>query len=117
MKIAMPVWEGGISPVFDVARQLLVVEIEGREVRKRSKVALREEIPRDRVSRLVELGVEVLICGGISRSLADFSRSCGVELIPWIKGAPDQILAAYLSGNLDAPRFAMPGARADVEAT
>jgi predicted Fe-Mo cluster-binding NifX family protein len=116
MKIAMPVWEGRVSPLFDVARQLLIVEIEeGREM-SRWEVSLEEEWPPNRVSRLVDLTVEVLICGGISRLLADSLRAAGITVISQIKGKAEQILAAFLNGEFPSPRFSMPGATVPLKA-
>ena len=117
MKIAMPVWEGRVSPLFDVARQLLVVEIEeGREV-SRWEVSLNDEWPPNRVSQLVDLAVEVLICGGISRLLADSLRSAGITVVSQIKGKSEQILVAFLNGEFPSPRFSMPGATMPLKAT
>lgn len=109
MRIAMPLWEGRISPLFDVARKLLVVEIEDGQERKRWEVPLQEEWPPFRAQRLAGLQVHVLICGGISRALAEGLQTLGISVISQIKGQPDQILAAYLSGRLATSRFAMPG--------
>lgn len=112
MKIAMPVWEGRVSPLFDVARQLLIVAVEeGKEV-NRWEVSLEEEWPSNRVSKLVDLAVEVLICGGISRLLADSLRSAGITVVSQTKGKAEQILTAFLNGAFPSPRFAMPGATA-----
>ena len=111
MKIAIPVWEGRISPLFDVAKKLLVVEIEDGQEESRRVVSMEEEWPPFRVSRLANLGVEALICGGISRPLADLFHASEIAVISQIKGEPDQILDAYLKGNLASRRFAMPGAK------
>jgi predicted Fe-Mo cluster-binding NifX family protein len=68
MKLAIPVWQGRISPVFDVAGQLLLVELaDGREV-ARSEQMVGETTVEERARKLVELGVETLICAGISQS-------------------------------------------------
>lgn len=116
MKIAMPVWEGRISPLFDVARQLLIVDVEeGREM-SRLEISLEEGWPPNRVSQLAESAVEVLICGGISRSLADSLRSAGITVVSQIKGESEQILAAFLNGNFPSPRFSMPGATTPLKA-
>ena len=40
MKVAIPTWNGRVSPVLDVASRLLVVEIEGGAELARSEVEL-----------------------------------------------------------------------------
>jgi predicted Fe-Mo cluster-binding NifX family protein len=112
MKIAMPVWEDRISPLFDVARQFLVVEVENKQKQMSRTVSLENGWPSTRVSQMADLGIEVLICGGISRLLADLIHASGVTVISQIKGEPDQVLEGYLRGDIDSPRFAMPGAPA-----
>lgn len=112
MRIAIPVWEGRISPLFDVARQLLILNVEEGKELSRWEISLEEEWPPYRVSQLVEAAVEVLICGGISRSLADSLRSAGITVISQIKGGAEQVLAAFLNGDFPSPRFAMPGTTA-----
>ena len=109
MKVAMPVWEGRISPVFDAARRLMVVDvIQDMEI-KRREVPLGGVSPLYRVRRMADLGVDVLICGGISRSYVDLMDAFTIAVVPWITGEPEQILTAYLRGDLPSLQFAMPG--------
>ena len=45
MKIAIPYWAGRVSPVFDVAKHLLVAEIDNDAEVKRESVAIEETGP------------------------------------------------------------------------
>ncbi len=109
MKLAMPVSAGRISTALDFARNLLLVEYEdGCEV-GRSELVVEEELPLNRARRLEALGAGVLICGAISRSLAERLSSAGIEIIPFVSGAVDEVLSAYFAGELDSVRFLMPG--------
>ena len=64
MKLALPVWQGRISPVFDVAGQLLLVELSnGREVARGERL-VEESTDDERAKKLAELGVGTLICAG-----------------------------------------------------
>ena len=109
MKVAIPVWQGRVSPVFDVAGQLLIVELNGsREAARRPEV-LPEEAPDRRVQRLLALGIETLICGAISRPLEDMLVAGGIEVVPRICGDVEEVLRAFLSAGLQDDQFAMPG--------
>lgn len=109
MKLAVPVSAGRISTAFDFARHLLVVELEdGREVR-RSELALEEDLPMNRARRLQAAGVNAVICGAISRSLAEHLSNGGIDVIPFVSGPVEEVLAAYLAGGLDSAQFLMPG--------
>lgn len=70
---------------------------------------MRETFPPLRVKRLKELGVELLICGALSNSLACLIRGAGITLIPWVSGGTDDIIEAYGNGTLSDPKFMMPG--------
>jgi predicted Fe-Mo cluster-binding NifX family protein len=109
MKLAVPVSSGWISTAFDFARHLLVVEYEdGREV-SRNELVLEEEFALNRARRLEALGASVLICGAISRSLAECLIDRGIDIIPFVSGPVEAVIAAYFAGELESARFLMPG--------
>lgn len=109
MRVAIPIWQGRISPVFDVAGQLLLVELaDGREIAREDRV-VDETAADERARKLVELGVKTLICAGISQSLEASLADHGIRVIPRICGDVEEVLAAFLTRRLGAERFAMPG--------
>ena len=109
MKIAIPVWDDCVSSAFDFAHRLLLVNIENDSEVSRSEISLVPETIPQRAARLKTLGVNVLICGAISRSLASHVAASGIEVLPYVVGLVDEILKAYVSGQLAQPEFAMPG--------
>jgi predicted Fe-Mo cluster-binding NifX family protein len=109
MRLAIPVWNGRVSPVFDTAAQVLVVDVEQASERSRREAALTESLPTWRVRRLVDLGVEVLICGAVSRPLAALLAGAGIRIVPWTAGPVEDVLRAYLGGELPHPQWMMPG--------
>jgi len=115
MKIALPVWEGRVSPVFDTARRLLLVDCDDAVEVARSEEPLTERLAPRRAARLMDLGANVLICGAISRPLASMLASYGIQVVPFVSGDAEEVLSTYLSGGLRdpniAPRFLMPGCR------
>ncbi len=110
MKIAIPVWEGKVSPVFDTASRLLILNVENNKELSRIETYLdeNEDLSR-RCFRVQELNVDILICGAISRHFQRILVSGGIDVIPWISGAAEEVLTAYLEGNLFLPKFLMPG--------
>lgn len=111
MKVAIPIRNGRISPVFDVAVRLIVVEFDGGVPAGRSEIVIRESGGEARAELLRELGVMILICGAISNHTARIVERSGIELVPWIVGDIDDVLEAYSSNSLDAEGFIMPGCR------
>ena len=109
MTVALPVWMERISPVFDTARRLLVVDRnDGREAGRR-EIDIAGLSPARRGEELAASGAEVLVCGAISKGYWQMVSAAGVEVIPFITGGVDQILEAYFGGRLSDPRFLMPG--------
>lgn len=111
-RAAIAAWQDRVAPVFDVARQLLLVDpgTAAEELRSRAELADAAS-PAERALRLRELGVQVLVCGAISRPLAALVMAQGIRLIPFVTGPLDEVVAAWLKGGLEAGRFAMPGCR------
>lgn len=111
MRIAVPDWKGRVSPVFDVARQVLVVEIDGERELGRTTENLGQTLPPLRADELARQGVNVLLCGGISVPLLRMLEAHGIRVIPGISGDVNQVLHGYLAGHLTDGRFALPGWR------
>jgi len=112
MRVAVPISDGRISPVFDVARRLLLVDVEGGNEAGRIAEALQDCGLPLRARRVADLSVDVLICGAISRPLEEMLLSAGVEVVPRRCGPVEDVLAAFLSGQLTEQAFVMPGSRA-----
>jgi len=109
MKIAIPIWNGYVSSAFDFSHTLLLIELEnGREV-KRTEISLSNRSVPERANDLKTLGVEVLICGAISRCLASLVRASGINVLPYVVGRIEEVLEAYLKGSLVGPQFTLPG--------
>ncbi len=111
MKVAIPIRNGRISPVFDVATRLLVVDFAGGEPGERSEFLIRESGGEVRAELLQELGVKILICGAISNQTARIIERCEINLRPWVVGDIEDVIDAYTTCSLDSEGFIMPGCR------
>ena len=112
MKVAIPFWMERVSPVFDVAKQLLLVDIvESTEV-TRQETTISETELISRANYVASLGVQALICGAISRPLERILEAKGIDVTTQICGDTEEILQAFLRGTLDDGSFRMPGCNA-----
>jgi predicted Fe-Mo cluster-binding NifX family protein len=111
MKTAFAYWNDRIAPVFDTAQQIHVVEYLGAVIIAENKETIPSELPVQKVLRLVELEVGVLVCGAVSRQVYDVLTAYGIHVIPFVAGGLSEIIKAYLDGNLEKGMFAMPGCR------
>lgn len=108
MKVGITVWGKRISPVFDAARTLLIVEVEQNQLAGRQFLQLWPEQIEDVVHLLCKTGVEVLICGAISQEPAKYIETSGIHLIPFIAGRAEQVLEWYAKGS-SITGYRMPG--------
>lgn len=109
MKVAITVWKDMVSTVCDFSSRMLVFDVTGNEVKSRSLIPFETEMMPERVSQLGTLGVEVLLCGAISRPLERMIRASGVKVIPCLRGSVEEVIGAYLDGGLSDARFILPG--------
>jgi predicted Fe-Mo cluster-binding NifX family protein len=104
MKVAIAHWQDRISPVFDVADRLFLLDVEdGREVRRES-LRLDSRDAFDRAQELVELEVNVLLCGAISLGLEKALISAGIRVVGFLGGEFENIIHVFLDGKLDDGR-------------
>jgi predicted Fe-Mo cluster-binding NifX family protein len=111
MRIAIPYRMERVSPVFDVAKHLLLVDIENSSEVARDTKTIDDADLMDRVRYVEDLDVDLLICGAISRPLAQILEAKGIEVIGQICGNTEEILQAFLQGGLNDQSFLMPGCR------
>jgi len=110
MKTALTVWDGRVSPVFDVSREAVILTIENGTVAARCSENI--ETPTAaalKIDRLTELGVETLICGAISEPLHQELTTRGVRVLGFVAGEIDEVVQAFIAGTLPAPVLSMPG--------
>ncbi len=113
MKIAVPVWNDRIAPVFDSARTLLIVDIKNERINTISYHPFNPQFTARLTEELNHLGIDGLICGAISEIHSTLIEACRIQLIPFISGNVTQILEAYAKGNPLAPSFLMPGCKVE----
>ncbi len=109
MKIGITVWKNRISPLFDSAQMLLITEIKNGTITGKHYEPIHLNLPSSKAIRIYNLGVKVVICGAISYFLANIIEAYGIRIIPFVAGDVNQVLDAYLKGNLPTSNFQMPG--------
>ena len=111
MKVALTTWNGRISPVLDVARQVILADVEADRVVSRREEPLPGTDPAAQAARLAALAPQVLICGAISQPMSARMAGTGIRVIPFTAGAVDEVISAWLAGRLPGPAWTMPGCR------
>ncbi len=109
MRIAVAHWGERISPVFDVTDNLYLIDIEdGIEVRREDRI-LTARNPFQRAREVSGFGIDVLVCGAISRMQETALMRTQVQVAGFICGEVDDVVESFLWGRLTDGPFLMPG--------
>jgi predicted Fe-Mo cluster-binding NifX family protein len=111
MRIAISIWEDKISPVLDTASKLLIIENKTQKESSRFEASLRGLDMSQRSSFIRKLDLDVLICGAVSRQFKEMLKACGIKIISGISGPAEDVLKAYIQGDLPYSGFFMPGSK------
>lgn len=109
MKIAIPERQGRISPVFDVAEKLVLINADNSENLEQHTIEIDHADPFSRAKEIAALGAEVIICGAISYPFEMALAAAGIQVIPNICGDVDNVITAFMNGTLSNAVFWMPG--------
>jgi len=109
MKIALSIWNDRIAPLFESSRILWIPVLQEQNSENPEYLSLPEGSPEEKLLFLEAEGIEVLVCGGISKGVCRFARERNIKVFPFVAGDREEVLQAYLNGGLITPRFSMPG--------
>jgi len=87
---------------MDTAGHIRIIEFEDTKVMSNSDEILPRSHKVQKVLFLKNLGIELIICGAVSRHLHQLLISSGIEVIPFIHGSINIVLEAYENGELSA---------------
>lgn len=107
--IAITVWNDRVSPVFDSARNLLIVEIRNYKIMRSWRTGFNPSSIRILRRSLFIWKVNVILCGAISEKPAFILEEAGFILIPFIAGEVNKVISAFLQDHVDLAVFSMPG--------
>jgi len=108
-RAAFAAWNDRMAPLFDVARAVHVVHMEKGRIVRETREVLPEALPVHRALRVAGLGVDVLVCGAVSRPMQAMVEAYGIRVIPFIAGDLREVIEAWLTGTLEGGLHAMPG--------
>ena len=97
MKVAIPLFENRVSPHFFTAPVLLLVQIKGRTVCSTLKIIIENLSPPKRKAKLLALGPDTLLCGGIDGETRRWFERQGVRVMDNQMGDAMEILDRHLN--------------------
>ena len=99
MRAAKSLWENCISPVFDVSKYFLLIDISDSAVTQLITLRFESALPFDRAEKLAEWETKVLICGAISQTYAMAVQAKNIEIISNDFGPVEEVLHMYVNGH------------------
>ena len=109
MKVLITIWNGRISPVFDVAKEALLINVENGEVVSKSSVSIVYGTCMHKVDFIISEKIDVLICGAVSRRVETELIDKGIFVYSFVSGDIDEVITGFIHNRLAKPGFAMPG--------
>jgi predicted Fe-Mo cluster-binding NifX family protein len=109
MRAALTVWDERISPLFDVSREAVILSAKDGILVERRTERIDAPTAALKVARLLELGVNTLVCGAISEPLQRELTSRGIRVFGFVAGELGQVERALVAGALPTPALSMPG--------
>lgn len=91
-----------IAPCFEHCSTMAVFWIDTDGALDQIDYPLRSREPFDRVRLLRDRKVDCVICGAIQDVYEDVLRTSGFEVISWVSGFVEDLLALYLQGRLES---------------
>jgi predicted Fe-Mo cluster-binding NifX family protein len=110
-RVAIPIWQGRVSPVLDTAERLWISDLGGEPGVSPRIVQLPPAELRQRAQSIRNLGIHTLLCGAVSRPLYGLLLNAGIVVRPWLSGVVEEVLAAYAEDRLETDYFLLPGCR------
>ncbi|MBT3388669.1 MAG: dinitrogenase iron-molybdenum cofactor biosynthesis domain-containing protein [Desulfobacula sp.] len=111
MKIAVTIWGNRVSPVFDAAKKLLVVDLKKQKITNKQYLSFDPGSIEDVIGLLKNMQINTLICGAITSRPTELLTDNDIELIPFVSGEALELIDA-LAKKVDVGKtYIMPGCR------
>ncbi|MEJ5330898.1 MAG: hypothetical protein WHT07_12175 [Desulfobaccales bacterium] len=109
--VAVPVLRSRVAPVLDWCSRYLIFPAAPSAGEVSQELALPHLEAGQRLQRLRERGVRVLICGALSSGLLCRARELGLAVVCGVAGEVQDVIHSYWQNTLDQPRFRLPGCK------
>ncbi len=99
-RVAITVFENRISNRLDCSENILLYSVEKDKIESHETVHLVQASPSKKINILLEMGIDVLICNGITDFYYRKLNKSKIQVIPWISGEIEEVINQFLNGKL-----------------
>ena len=100
MKVAIPINNDRVAPRLPLAKEVIIVELQGKREMGRDTVNISLLHPMEIPDFLASQGVTKVIAGGVNWHLQEMLRVHNIEVIWGIMGDVDEVLGFFLKKGL-----------------
>jgi uncharacterized metal-binding protein/predicted Fe-Mo cluster-binding NifX family protein len=100
MRYAIPLLGDRIAPRCTIADSILLLTVARNKVRSQRVLPVRQHTWDELIQALLAAGVDILVCGGISRAARETVVASDVEVVENVAGTATEIVRALRVGNL-----------------
>lgn len=101
MKFAIPIVNGILTMHFGHAKEFVIIDVVDNEIKKKTSLEPPPHAPGVLPKWLAELGVNVIIAGGMGATAMQLFEESGIKVVtgaPTIE--PEKLVLLYLDGTL-----------------
>ncbi len=98
--IALPLYQARVSPLLDLSENFIIVEVNDGSKSDGEEVTLEWNNDLNRYDKLLNFGIDVIICNAISRLHLKYFCSKKIKVINGIIGEIDDVIDAYCDNRL-----------------
>ena len=108
MKVAIPRMGERVAPCFEYCATMAIFNVAESGAVEQVDFPLQSREPFDRIRLLKDQKVDAVICGGMQSFYEDLLKAGGFQVISWVSGFVDDLLALFIRGELE-PGTELPG--------
>lgn len=97
IKVAVPLFKDRVSPHFGASPKVLLVMIESGVIQGEATWDVGGDSPMEIARRLVSLGIQYVICGGIQRTHKDWLTGSGIIVMENQRGVALEVIKKLLN--------------------
>ena len=98
--LAIPIFGNRVSSRLDCSENILLVAVDDGKIVQRREMRWTKAGISERIHQLIDEGVCILICGGLTNTCAQLLRESSIEVIPWVRGEVEDVILRFLQGTL-----------------
>jgi len=97
VKIGIPLFGKRVSPHYSTAPEMFVVLTHGSTIYSTTLLNLAKLSLTEKRRKVISLGIEVIICGGIDETNREWLRQKGIRIIDNKMGEAMDVVSAFLT--------------------